>query len=108
MTYDLYLFLPFLKYCEHVDTTDTQYINQSIVYLVNPLQITLHIELYNEKWFETPFQTLIQFCTYPYDTLKLSNKCLLLFQSVVELHDETNTCSPQSLIEKVDDTISKP
>ena len=49
MTNDLYSFPPSLKPWEHVDTVDTQYLNQSYAPLINPVKKTLHIELYLRK-----------------------------------------------------------
>ena len=104
MVYDLYPLPLSLKPCEPVDTTDTWYINQPHDDLVNPLKKVLYIELYNEKWFNILFQISIPPFTYQHDTLKLPNESIPPFPSVIELYEETNTCSPpKPLFEKVDE-----
>ena len=57
MAYDLYPFPPSLKPCDLVDTMGTRYLNQSHDPIVNPLNKSLHIELYNEMWFENSLET---------------------------------------------------
>ena len=59
MTYYLYPLPPSLKPCEPVDTTETRYLNKSHTHITNPLKKSLHIELYNEKWFDKPLHTSI-------------------------------------------------
>ena len=72
---------PSLKPCEPGDTTDTQYMNQSHAPLTNPLKKALHIELYNEKWFNKPLPTSIPPFTYQNDTPKNEN-CTPSFFSI--------------------------
>ena len=57
MAYDLYPSPPSLKPCALVDTIDTRYLNQSHDPIVNPLNKSLHIQLYNEMWFENSLET---------------------------------------------------
>ena len=57
MAYDSYPLPPYLKPCDPVERTDTRYLNQTNTPLVHPLKNTLHIELYNEKWFTKPIPT---------------------------------------------------
>ena len=59
MARDLYSLPSSLRPCEQVDSTDTRYLNQTHAPLVNPLKRSLHIELYNEKWFSKPVPTKI-------------------------------------------------
>ena len=47
MVVDLYPLPLSLKLCEHVDSSDTRYLNQSYSPIVNPLREPLNIELYN-------------------------------------------------------------
>ena len=57
MSEDLYILPPLLRPCKNLDGSDTRYLNQSHTPIVNPLKKPLNIELYNEKWFGTPFPT---------------------------------------------------
>ena len=106
IAYDLYSLPLSLKRCEPVDAIDTRYLNQSHEPLTNILKKTLHIELYNEKWFNKPLPTSIPPFNYQRDTIKILTAFLPPFQSVIELHEETHTYSLQSLFEKEDDTCS--
>ena len=108
MAYDLYPLPPSLTPCEPVDTIDTQYLNQSHTPITSPLKKYLHIELYNEKWFDKPLKTYIPPFLYKYRTLKVSTESVSPFPSVVELHKNTNTCPPPPLVEAVNDTLSSP
>ena len=87
MAYDLYPLPTSLKPCEHVDTTDTRYVNQSHDPLTNLLKKGLYIELYNEKWFNKPFQTSFPPFIYQHDTLKMLTEFLHSFPLVIELHE---------------------
>ena len=71
IAHDLYPLLPFLKPCEPVDTTYTQYLNQLYGPLINPLKRVLYIELYNDRWLDKPLTYLGSNFTYKHDTLKL-------------------------------------
>ena len=97
-----------LKSCELIDTTDTRYLNQCHTSITNPLKKALHIELYNEKWFDKPLHTSIQPFRYKHRTLDVSTKSISPFPTVVELHNDTNTCPPTPLVEAINDTISSP
>ena len=108
MAYDLYPLLPSLKPCEPVDTTDTRYLNQSYTSVANPLKKALHIELYNEKWFNTPLQTSIPPFRYHHRTLDVSTKSVSPFSTVADLHNDTNTIPPSPLVEVINDTLSSP
>jgi len=72
MAYDLYPLPPSLKSCEPVDTIDTRYLNQFHTPITNPLKKALHIELYNEKWFDN-------LCT-PLFYLSVITTVLLIYQ----------------------------
>ena len=105
MAYDLYP-PPSLKPCEPVDTIDTRYLSQSHAFLTNPLKKALHLELYNEKWYNKPLLTSIPPFTYHRDTLKMTTEPLPSFPSVIELREETHSCLLMPLFEKVDEKIS--
>ena len=66
------------------------------------------MELYNEKWFDKPLQTTIPPFRYKRCSLKLSTESVSPFPSVVELHNDTNTCPPLSLSEALNDTLPSP
>ena len=83
MAYDLYPLPLFLKFCEHVDTTVTWYLNQTHAPLDHPLKKSFHIELYNEQWFTKPIQTSPSPITYQHDTLQLSKNFSITFPSVL-------------------------
>ena len=91
MAYDLYPLPPSLKSCEPVDTIDTRYLNQFHTPITNPLKKALHIELYNEKWFDKPLHTSIPPFRYHYRTLDISTKSVSPFPTVAELYNDTNT-----------------
>ena len=57
MAYDLHPLPPSLKLCDHNDSIDTRYLNQTHDRPVNSLKKSLDIELYNEKWFNKSLQT---------------------------------------------------
>ena len=57
MAHDIYPLPPSLKPYEPVDSTDTRYLNQTHAPLVNPLKKSLHINLYNEIFFNKPVPT---------------------------------------------------
>ena len=77
MAYDLYPLPPSLKPCEPVDTTDTRYLNQSRIPIINHLKKALHIELYNEKWFDKPLRISIPPFRYHHRALNISTKSTL-------------------------------
>ena len=108
MAHILYPLPPSLIPCDPIDSTDTRYLNQTYAPLVNPLKKALHIEMYNEKWFNKPVPTTIFSFTYNHDTLKFSDKSPLPFPSVLELHNETNTCSPKLLLATKDYSLPPP
>ena len=108
MNHDLYPLPPSLKPCELIDSADTRYLNQTHAPLVNPLKLSLHIELYNENWFNKPVQTKDYSFTYNHDIVKFPDKYLPPFPSVLELHDETNTCSPKILLATEDFSLPPP
>ena len=108
MTYDLYPLPPSLKPCEPVDTTDTRYLNQSHTPITSPLKKALHIELYNEKWFDKPLLTSIPPFCYHHRTLDISTKSVSPYPTVVGLHNNTNTFPPTPLVEAINDTLSSP
>ena len=91
MTYDLCPLLLSIKPCEPMDTTYTRYLNQTHAPPINSLNKALHIELYNDKWFDKPFKTSVSLFTYKHATLKLSDESISPITSVVDLHDEINT-----------------
>ena len=101
MTYDLYFLPPSLKPCEPVDTTVTRYLNQSHALLNNPLDKSLYIELYNEKWLNNLLQTSIPPFTYQHNTLKIPTGYLPSFPSVIERYDETHTCPPPVTVREI-------
>ena len=98
MAYDLYPLPYSRKSCEPIDTIDIRYLNQSHVPLTNSLKKALHVELYNDKWFNKPLPNSILPFTYQHDTLKMLTEPLPSFSSVIELHKETHTCTPLSTI----------
>ena len=98
MAHDLYPLPPSLKPCEPIDSTYARYLNQNHTPLVNPLKKTLHIELYNEKWFTKLVPTTNSSVSYDHDTLQFPEKSTLSFPSVLDLHNETQTCSPKLLL----------
>ena len=108
MTYDLYLLPPPLKPCEHVDSTDTCYLNQTYAPLVNPLKRALDIELYNGKRFNKSLQISTTKLMYDHNTLKFPDESFPPFPSLSELHEETDTCLPKQLIEPEDYSLSPP
>ena len=108
MAYDLYPLPPALKPCEPVDRNDTRYLNQSHEPIANPLKKAHHIELFNEKWFDTSLHTTIPSFRYNHRSLKLSTEPVSPFPSIIELHNDTNTHPPLSFSEAVDDTLSSP
>lgn len=71
-----------------------------------PFKNALHIELYNEKWFNTPIPTTDSPITYDHDTLKFPDKSPLPFPYVLELHKETNTCPTKVLLAIEDYSLS--
>ena len=83
MAYDLYLLLPSLKPCETVDTTYTQYMDQSHAPIINPLKKALRIELYNTKWFDKSLKTSIPSFIYKHDTLKLPTEYVSPFHQLL-------------------------
>ena len=100
MAYDVYPLPPFLKLCEHVDITDTLYLNQTHPPLVNSLKGVLHIELYNKKLFTKLIATFAPPITYKHDTLQLSEDTSLIFPSVSVLHKETHICPPNLYLKR--------
>ena len=108
IAYNLYPLPPFLKPCELVETIYTRYLNKSHAPIINPLKKSIHIELYNEKWFDKPLKTSIPPFLYKHNTMKSSIESIFPFPSVVELHSDTNTCPPKPLVEAVNDTLSTP
>ena len=108
MAYDLYLLPPSLKSCEPINSIDTRYLNQAHDFLVNSLKKALYTELYNEKWFSKPVPTKYSSFTYNHNTLKFPGKSLLLFPSMLVLHNETNTCSLKLLLASDDYSLPSP
>ena len=108
MAYDLDPLPPTLKSCEPVDTIDTQYMNQSHKPITNSLKKDLHIELYNEKWFDKPLYTSIPPFRYNHRTLDVSTISVSPFSTFVKLHNDTNTCPPTPLVEAINDTLFTP
>ena len=102
MAYDLYPLPPSLKPCEHVDYTDTRYLNQMHTPLINPLKRALDIELYNEKWFNKPLHTSTFKLVYDHDTLQFPDA------SFPELHQEIDTYPPTPSIEPDNYSLSSP
>ena len=72
--------------------------NQNHIPLVTPLNRALHIELYNEKWFNNPINTSIPQITYNHGTLKFPNE---LF-SLLPLYKGSDISPPKQLIEAED------
>ena len=97
-----------LKPCEPVDTTNMQYLSQLYGPLADPLKKSLRIELYNQKWSNKPLPMHIPPFTYTHDTLRMPTISLTSFISVTELHNETHTCPPQPLFEKVNNNFLNP
>ena len=81
---------------------------QSHTPITNPLKKFLHIELYNEKWFDKPLHTSIPPFRYDHRVLDISTKSISPFPTVIELHNDTNTCPPTPLVEAINDTVSSP
>ena len=108
MAYDLYPLPPSLKPCEPVDTTDTRYLNQSSTPVANPLKKALHIELYNEKWFNKPLQTSIPPFRYNHRTLDVPPDSVSPFPNIVDLHKDTNIIPPTPFVDGIDDDLSSP
>ena len=108
MVYHLYPLPPSLKPCESIDTTDTRYLNQTHAPLVNLFKKAFHIELYNEKWLNKLILTSVPPTTYNHDTIQFPDKSPLTFPSVSELHNETNTCSPKTLLATENYSLSPP
>ena len=102
----LVIFISFLRASQ--STQPTYAIWTIPMILSSTLWIFLHIELYNEKWFNKPVPTKDSSFTYNHDTLKFLDKFLLPFPSVLELHNETNTCSPKPLLATEDYSLSPP
>ena len=96
MTYDFYPLPPSLKPCKPIDTIDSGYLEQNHTILVNLLKKYLHIELYNEKWFNKPIKTSIPPIIYKHDTLQFINESLPEFPFLSRLQKETNF--PSTLI----------
>ena len=55
-----------------------------------------------------PLPTSIPPSTYTHDTLRMPTASLSSSSSVTELHNETHTCPPRPLFEKVDNNFLKP
>ena len=105
----LYPLPPSLKPCEHVDSSNIRYLNQSHFPIVNLLSKPLNIELYNEKWFDKPPRTSQTLFDYNHPTLAFPNPHLTPFTSLCDLHAETNKIPLSPLIEKSDlDILSPP
>ena len=105
---DFYILPPLLKRCESMDESDTSSFNQSHVPIVNPLKKVLNIELYNEKWFDTPSPTFSLPFNYDHITLSFPPATTTLFHSLSNFHYETNNFSPLPLLENVDDDVCSP
>ena len=80
---------------------NTRYLIQSHDPLTNLLKKALHIELYNEKWFNKLLPTPIPPFTYQHDTPNIPTTFVYSFPSVIKLHKDTHTCPPQPLFEKL-------
>ena len=105
----LYILPPSLKPCEPVDGSDTRYLSQSYDSIVNSLKKPLNIELYNEKWFGAPPNTISQPFKHDHFTLSFPSIVPTPFRNLSVLHEETNTSPPAPLIENVDtDDCSPP
>ena len=76
--------------------------NQTHIPLVTPLNRALHIELYNEKWFNNPINTSIPQITYNHGTLKFPNELFSLLPFVSQMYKGTDIPPPKQLIEAED------
>ena len=99
MSEDLYILPPSLKPCEPVDSSDTRYLNQSHVPIVNPLKEPLSIELYNEKWFSPPPKTSPPPFFHDHATLSFPPAATSPFPTLAELYDDTHTSPPTQFLE---------
>ena len=68
----------------------------------------MHIELYNDKWFNKPNPTTDSPITYNHDTLKFPDKYPLPFPFVLEFHKETNNCTQKLLLATGDYSLPPP
>ena len=101
MSDNLYILPPSLKPCEPVDGSDTRYLNQTHVPIVNPLQKPLSIELYNEKWFSHPPNTSSPPFLYDHATLSFPPADPSPFPTLAKLHEDTHTSPPTPLLEDI-------
>ena len=108
MSDDLYILPLSLKPYEHVDGSDTRYLNQSHAPIVNPLKKPLNIELYNEKWFGTPPSTFSPPFKYDQATISFPPAITTSFHNLSNLHHERNPSPSLPFLENVDDDDSSP
>ena len=93
-----------LKPREPVDSSDTRYLNQSHVPIINLLKKPLSIELYNEKWFGHPPKTSPPSFLHEHATLLFPPAATSLFPTLAKLHEDAHTSPPTPLLE--DDLVS--
>ena len=105
MSEDLYILSPLLKSCKPVDGSDTHYSNQYHASIVNHLKKPLNIELYNEKWLDTPPKICSPPSKHDHATLSFPPTP---FPSHSKLHKETNNSLPQLLPKKVNNDECSP
>ena len=98
MATDLYPLPHSLKPCEPIDSSDIRYLNQSYSHIINPLSKPLKIELYNEIWFDKPPRTSQPLSDYNHPTLAFPDDQLPPFTSLSDLHANTSTIPPSTLI----------
>ena len=101
---DLYPLPPSLKPCEYIDSSYTRYLNQSYSPVVNPLSKSLHIELYNETWFDKPPRASKPLFDYDHPTLAFPECPSSPYPSVSDLHDALQTPCIPPLLEQFPDT----
>ena len=80
---DLHPLPPSLKPRIPIDSTNIRYLNHTHAPLVNPLKRSLHIKLYNKKWFSKPVPTKDSYFTYTHDTLKFPETIYIIFSFCV-------------------------
>ena len=99
---DLYLLPPVLYPAEPLDTMDQRYLNYEHAPIMHPLQQSLNIEFYNNKYL-TPNPRHLQGDTTGEFTIPLDRTALVTphgFPTTTELHAETNTGIPTIEIEE--------
>ena len=108
MATDLYPLPPSLKPYEAVDSSNIRYLNHSHSFIVNPLSKILNIEVYNDNWFDELLRTSQPLFDYYHPTLAFPDDQLTPFNSLSDLHTDTNTIPPSPLIDKSDTDILSP